>query len=408
MKNKTVFVIGAGSTRYLGMPTSEEQTKLIYKLKENCDGNLFDLSVILDETFGEKNYNINDVYNFIDSNLLLHNALQSKSKKIEYYELEKCKKDLIKHILSLFLEKLNKKDDEKYNKLVNFYKGLAEKELQKKINGNCDFQDRKNFVSSYSIINFNWDLYSLFPVIKANEIVNHNNDYYLATGKNPKLRMYLDFNCEYAGTSDTDKFWYPFTETAALNVNNDDYEPKRKVVLTKYFLPHGAMNFFKCTSCAKHSYFLGKLDIDSVIEKIDYNDDEKELYKCPYCEKAIYSNDFDVLAQSNFKTRNSYLEEVRLSMMQELRSADTLVFIGYSMPDDDVDYITMFKSLNCNIEKVYVVLRGEKAENSFVGYGGLTEKEREEIKNYHKVFKEKAVYNMAGAPDAFDEILKVV
>ena len=94
-------------------------------------------------------------------------------------------------------------------------------------------------------------------------------------------------------------------------------------------------------------------------------------------------------------------------MMQELRSAKTLVFIGYSMPSDDVDYITMFKSLNCNIDKVYTVLSGENSQTGFISYSELNDKSKEKVKNFYNVFGNKVLYNMSGVPAAFDEILKV-
>lgn len=407
MENKTVFVIGAGSTAYLDIPTSERQDELVYGLKDCEDRDLFKLSRILDGTFGTENYRINDIYNIIDSNLLLHNALQYEEDKIEYYRLEECKRKLITYIFKHILEKHKSKDDRKYTKLVNFYKELAEREVKEKFNSRLNFQNRQFFVSSYSIINFNWDLYSLLPIIEANGIVNDSNNLCFATGRNPKLRIYTDFNCEYASKNGNDDFWYPFTESAACNVNSTEYDTTRKVVLLKCFYPHGAMNLFKCPACAKHSYYLGDLHIDSVIDKINY-DDNDEIYNCPYCENKIYSKDFDVLAQSNFKTRNSFLEEIRLSMMQELRSAKTLVFIGYSMPSDDVDYITMFKSLNCSIDKIYTILYDDKSQNRFVSYSELNDKSKEKVKNFHNVFGDKVLYNMAGVPMAFDEVLKIV
>ena len=76
MKNKTVFVIGSGSTAYLDIPTSKQQNKLIYNLKDSGDDLLVRLSKILDGTFNENNYTVNDIYNIIDSNLILHNALR--------------------------------------------------------------------------------------------------------------------------------------------------------------------------------------------------------------------------------------------------------------------------------------------------------------------------------------------
>ena len=405
---KTVFVMGAGSTAYLGLPMTKVQEELLQELNGDLLGNL---KTILDGTFGKGKYSVNDVYNVIDSNLLLHNALRFENVRIETYELEKCKKDLISFLFKHFLENIKSTvDDEKHRKLISFYRRLAEIELKKKQNCSEYFEKREEFISSYSIINFNWDLYSLLPILEANSEVNHVNDHYLSIGRNPQLRVFTDFNCEYAAKENEEEYWYPFTEPAAFIANSRKYDSTRRVLLTKCFLPHGAMNLFKCTACAKHSYYLGNLTVKSVASKINYsNNEEAFLYKCPYCKEKIYSRDYDVLVQSNFKVRNSFLEEIRLSMMEQLRKADRLIFIGYSMPNDDVDYITMFKSLYKNLREVFVVLSEQGAENRFVTYKNLaTEQARKDAENYEKVFGDSVKYNMAGFPDAIDEILKIV
>ncbi len=417
MENKTVFILGAGSTKFLNIPVTEEQNKIIQKSVQNT-GLLKKLKTILNERFGNSNYSVNDVYNLIDCNLILHNALKcdiktideieakEETEKIEYYELEQCKKELTIYIFKNFLEKIKAVNKADYSKLIYFYQRLAEIEVEKKFNSKLDCKDRKFFISTYSIINFNWDLFSLLPIIEANRKANQNKKLYFANNRNPQLRIYTDFNCEYA-SAPKGELWYPFTEGAAFIANSEKYDSKRRIILTKCYFPHGAMNFYKCTNCAKHSYFLGELTLQSVTDKINY-DNKEPLYYCPYCKKGIYNNDFDILAQSNFKVRNSFLEETRLSMMQELNNAKNLVFIGYSMPPDDVDYKTMFKSLNGTTKKVYVVLYSENAKNEFVKYDELNQHDKEKVKTFNDIFKDKVYYNMAGVPSAFDEILKAV
>lgn len=407
MKDKTVFVFGAGSTSPLKIPTTEEQIKLVRNIKQTDNSDLCTLITILNGIFGENKYQLNDIFNILDSNLLLQNALQFKNEKIEAYRLAECKQELITYIFDCFLEKYKQKNDEAYQKYVNFFAELAKIELSEKLNRNANYNDRKFFVSSYSIINFNWDLYSLLPIIEANNKVNHEYIRCFAKWRNPPLKIFTDFNCEYACADGADKLWYPFTEPAAFVVNSEKYDATKRVLLIKCFYPHGAMNFFKCSGCAKHSFYLGDLTLNSVVEKLDYNKNAF-LYKCPYCGKKIYSRDFDILAQSNFKVRNSFLEEIRLSMTQELRTAKTIVFIGYSMPNDDVDYKTMFKSLNCNAEKVYVILFDKDSPNDFLTYSELNDNAKDIVRNFNDVFAEKAKYNMFGAPNAFDELLKTL
>ena len=372
---KTVFVFGAGSTSALGLPTSQNQMPFFEDVDPKKEPLLAELTAILANFFGKDtkghfNCGINDVFNLIDSNLLLHNGLYSEKNKIEFFELEKCKKDVIRFLFAHFLKiiKENQKANEAYQKYIHFYYELAKAEIEYTLKNGILENDRSSFISHYSFINFNWDLYSLLPIFEANAKLNHESGHYLSLGRNPNLRIFTDFNCEYASKDKEKEVWYPFTESAAHIVNSEKYESSRRVVLTKCYYPHGAMNLFKCPNCAKHSYYLGDLTVKGVAQSLNFESDKKakKLYSCPYCASDIRNYDFDILPQSNFKTRNSYLESIRLSMINELRNADRLVFIGYSMPNDDVDYITMFKSLRQSEKEIFVVLRDSNAENKFV------------------------------------------
>ena len=134
------------------------------------------------------------------------------------------------------------------------------------------------------------------------------------------------------------------------------------------------------------------------------------IYKCPNCGTEISAKDFNVLVQSNFKERNSFLEETRIKMFCELESAEKLVFIGYSMPQDDVDYRTFFKSLN-NVKEVHVVLKDKNSHNfKRISNGddvsNYSDETRTAIGNYLSVFKDICL-NTKGFPDAADDILGI-
>lgn len=257
---------------------------------------------------------------------------------------------------------------------------------------------------------FVWEIKTDIPVIESNKKLNHENDRYINKEGLPQLRMYTDFNYECASLM-KDVPWFPFTEPAAAVANSDKHNGKRRVVLLKAFYPHGLMNSFRCPKCARHSLYLGnQLEIKEVSKSIDYNKNE-QLYKCMSCGTEISAKDFNVLVQSNFKERNSFLEETRIKMFCELESAEKLVFIGYSMPQDDIDYRTFFKSLN-NVEKAYVVLH-DKNSHDFkqISNGDDLSNYSDETKiaigNYLSVFKH--IYlNTHGFPDAADDILNII
>lgn len=414
MKRKTIYVIGAGSTAGLGIPTSNAQLELFKNLAESGDETLRQLYHIVSERFKDKKYGINDVFNLIDTALYLKTGLYVNKDgiehKIEYTELLQTKRKLISTIFEEFKNNIEAMDDCFYKRYIDFYYQLAKRELSKKIECNVDMQEREFFIADYSIINFNWDLCSLFPIIEANKKLNHENDRYINKEGLPQLRMYTDFNYECASLMD-DVPWFPFTEPAAAVSNSEKHNGKRRVVLLKAFYPHGLMNSFKCPKCARHSLYLGeKLEIKNLCKSMNFSKG-KPLYKCPNCGTEISAKDFNVLVQSNFKDRNSFLEETRIKMFCELESAERLVFIGYSMPQDDIDYRTFFKSLN-NVKEAHVVLYDKNAHDfkqiskgdDFSNYSDET---KIAIGNYLSVFKH--IYlNTHGFPDAADDILNII
>lgn len=409
MKRKTVYVIGAGSTAKLGIPTSDKQKEIFEGLEESGDETLCRLYRIVAERFERKDYGINDVFNLIDTALYLKTGLYSNEEKIEYLELLHAKRELISCIFEEFKKNIEVMDDCVYKKYVDFYYQLAKRELNKKINGNVKMDAREFFIADYSIINFNWDLCSLFPIIESNRILNHENDRYINKEGLPQLKMYTDFNYECASLMNGAP-WFPFTEPAAAIANSDKHMGKRRVVLLKAFFPHGLMNSFKCPKCARHSLYLGKqLKIKDACNSIDYIKNEP-LYKCMSCGTEISAKDFNVLVQSNFKERNSFLEETRIKMFCELESAEKLVFIGYSMPQDDIDYRTFFKSLN-NVKEAHVVLYDKNSHDFKKISNGddasnYSDETRTAIGNYLSVFKD--IYlNTKGFPDAANDILEI-
>lgn len=411
MERKTIYIIGAGSTAGLGIPTSNVQLELFKKLAESNNKTLCRLYRIVIERFANNDYGINDVFNLIDTALFLETGVYSNNEKIEYIDLLQAKRELISTLFEEFKNNIEAMDDCFYKRYIDFYYQLAKRELSKKIECNVDMQEREFFIADYSIINFNWDLCSLFPIIEANKKLNHENDRYINKEGLPQLRMYTDFNYECASLMD-DVPWFPFTEPAAAVSNSEKHNGKRRVVLLKAFYPHGLMNSFKCPKCARHSLYLGeKLEIKNLCKSMDFSKDTP-LYKCPNCSTEISAKDFNVLVQSNFKDRNSFLEETRIKMFCELESAERLVFIGYSMPQDDIDYRTFFKSLN-NAEKVYVVLKDNDYAHDFKeisnddDLNNYSDETKTAIGNYLSVFKH--IYlNTHGFPDAADDILNII
>lgn len=99
-------------------------------------------------------------------------------------------------------------------------------------------------------------------------------------------------------------------------------------------------------------------------------------------------------------------------MFCELETAERLVFIGYSLPTDDVDYNTFFKSLS-NVKEIYVVLKDDVPTNGFKKIERdsdlevFSEETKSAAKRYRAVNLE-LYLNTAGFPEAVADILKIV
>ena len=420
-QNKTLLVFGAGSTAFLGMPVSGKQAEILKKVK-NDGSRLARLKAIILDLFGN-DFGIGDVYNIVDSCIALGKSLTSKNKELVLAcdELRFARKELIGAIFDEFREKIEGRGKGDYETLVDFYYRLAKDELTHKLSTCCDLQKRENFLASYVVASFNWDLYSILPLVEAHDRLNHDNPCRLSKKGIPEFRVYTDFNCECASSlGEGENPWYPFTESVANVVNNDRYEASRRAMLVKAYFPHGLMNMYKCPGCGRHSLYMGEAGEKRLqLDAVNKGTGKEDVYVCPYCGSKIGRLDFEALAQSNFKVRSPYLEELRLAFYDELAQADRIVFIGYSLPDDDIELRTIMKAY-CQDAEIYVVALGKTPQQSKFVEASSTNVPYDDgpdadnacyftVKRFKDAFKtNRLFFNLAGFPSSVNEILDLV
>ena len=116
---------------------------------------------------------------------------------------------------------------------------------------------------------------------------------------------------------------------------------------------HGSINWFRCLNC-------GKINIVNSDDCGNYLFDDKSQETCKSC-KAI--KEADVLLQSQIitptmmKSLNSQLyTNLWASAREELRKANHIYFIGYSLPIADFDFRYMLHQSISSKAKIDVIL----------------------------------------------------
>jgi hypothetical protein len=166
---------------------------------------------------------------------------------------------------------------------------------------------------------------------------------------------------------DDDWPWYPLNEAVAQRLNelkNSDL----RVRLTKLLFPHGCLCWRECPDCGKLSAYHGdewKLNAPGLfppppLRAFDPNPcaewiigaerDQREkgkvdARKCLHCGTLTYAHHTQAVMQSSFKPRPpSFIEEIQRDLRATTMQASHIIFMGYSLPPDDVTYRAFFSA----------------------------------------------------------------
>jgi hypothetical protein len=159
--------------------------------------------------------------------------------------------------------------------------------------------------------------------------------------------------------------WYPLNEGAAQRLNELE-KGDSKVRLTKFLFPHGCLCWRECPDCGKLSAFHGddwRLDAAGLFppppllafdkrrcadwikgaERERREIGKVDARKCLHCGTLTYTQHTQAVMQSSFKPRPpSFIEEIQRELRATTMQASHIIFVGYSLPPDDVTYRTFF------------------------------------------------------------------
>ena len=154
-------------------------------------------------------------------------------------------------------------------------------------------------------------------------------------------------------------------ESAAQRLNDCHHGASERIRLTKFLFPHGCLWWRECPNCGKLSSYQSdtwEQDSPSLIpppplkafvphtrdsfrkkECAAWEEGEVDARECLHCETLTYAHHTPIRMQSNFKgLRPPYLAEIERDLRVLVQRANHMVFMGYSLPQDDVDYRAFF------------------------------------------------------------------
>jgi hypothetical protein len=220
-------------------------------------------------------------------------------------------------------------------------------------------------------VSLNYDPIALWVQFFANRELN-KSPHVQKIGTPPvSLHLFHDFGhlipARRIGKGEDDWPWYPLNEGAAQRLNELE-KGDRRVRLTKFLFPHGCLCWRECPDCGKLSAYHGddwKLNAPGLFppppllafdkrgcapwiagaEREQREKGKVDARKCLHCGTLTYAQHTQAVMQSSFKPRPpSFIEEIQRELRATTMQASHIIFMGYSLPPDDVTYRAFFSA----------------------------------------------------------------
>lgn len=153
------------------------------------------------------------------------------------------------------------------------------------------------------------------------------------------------------------------------SVHTDEIEFQQSRPLFKYFKLHGSLNWVKCDYCGQ--YYINPYG--SILHQA-YTTKKKMDNTC-VCNNSLTLKSVMVTPSFVRDIRDSNLLQIWKGAMEAIRKADKLIFIGYSLPSEDLAIKSIImRGINGRQKKnkleVDVVLKDEKPKSNYINLFG--------------------------------------
>lgn len=221
-------------------------------------------------------------------------------------------------------------------------------------------------------VSLNYDPIALWVQFLANRELNKSPDVPHVGSPPVPLHLFHDFGhlipARRIGKPPADWPWYPLNEGATQRLNEQESGGDYRVRLTKFLFPHGSLCWRECPDCGKLSAYHGdhwdlhapglfpppplrafdeRVCPDWITgdERAQREKGKIDVRKCLHCGTLTSAHHTQAVMQSSFKSRPpSFIEEIQRDLRATTMQADHIIFMGYSLPTDDVTYRAFFSA----------------------------------------------------------------
>lgn len=245
----------------------------------------------------------------------------------------------------------------------------------------AQFDQPEFYQTDVGFVSLNYDPIALWVQFNANRKLNKSASVPHVSSPSVPLHLFHDFGhlipARRIGRGEADWPWYPMNEAAAQRLNEQQTSDSR-VRLTKFLFPHGCLCWRECPDCGKLSAYHGDqwgFDAPGLFpppplrafdkgacpewitgkERVQRERGKIDARQCLHCGTLTYAQHTQAVMQSSFKPRlPSFIEEIQRDLRATTMQANHIIFMGYSLPLDDVTYRAFFSARR---------QRGEKSRN---------------------------------------------
>ena len=229
--------------------------------------------------------------------------------------------------------------------------------------------DAAFYLGDVGFVSLNYDPVGLWVQFSASRELNQSNSVPHIGCPSVPLHVFQDFGhlipSRRIDKGNRHRPWYPMNEAAVQRINEAEYVGPR-VRLTKFLFPHGSLCWRECPDCGKLSAYYGDLwalyapqlipppplrafDPNRCLEDVPENershrnDGKVDARSCLHCGTMTFAHHTQAVMQSSFKSRPpSFIEEIQRELRATAMRANHIIFMGYSLPPDDVTYRAFF------------------------------------------------------------------